>query len=532
MSSRHRSVTAHATLPAALLVVAMLAGCQAATPRADLTFWAPDAGDAAARFELAKRTQPELIAFLRRLPKGGDLHNHLAGASYGEYVVATAVEQGLNYDPATREFTDRPAGPDGVVTGADLLRDGALLSAFHDVSSMRGWYPAVANGRDHFFAAFDHLRSGERGKAAMLAEVVARNAWQGVSYLELMTTPTPRTVRDAVRTALAAFDPGDLEAAWERVRPVVEDRAHAGAIAAYLDALEAEADGLLRTQHDLTLRGDEPDVVVRYLPQLLRKLSHERFFADAVVAMLAIRAEPRVVALNMVQPEDDPRSRANFATQMRILDFLWQRMGRPAIALHAGELVLRESPVEPMRDRISRSVLQGQARRIGHGISIAWEDDVVGTLEALRRRGVLVEICLSSNEGILGVVGDAHPFQLYRRAGVPVSLNTDDEAIARSNLTMEFVLAVQRYDLGYAELLELARNSLEYAFVQGEGLYLERDYARLRTPFEKVREAAWTPSPEAREMLRRDPKLRLQVRLERDIVAFEQSLARGFRAAP
>ncbi len=511
-------------------MAALLTGCQSADSRRATPFWAADVGDAAARFELAKRTQPELIAFLRRLPKGADLHNHLSGASYGEYVVASAIEQGLNYDPATHEFTDTPAGTDGVITAEALIRDSRLLAAYYDASSMRGWYPATMNGHDHFFATFDHLRSGRRGKAEMLAEVVARNAWQNVVYLELMTSPYPKSVRKALGAALTGFDPGDLDAAWAQVRDVVDDPAHAAATTDYLDGLERTADRILRERHELTILGEDPDVVVRYMPQLLRKLALERFFVDAVAAMMAIRDEPRVVSLNMVQPEDAQASRKLFADQMRILEFLSGKLGKPPITLHAGELVLRESPVEPMRDRISRSVTQGQARRIGHGISIAWEDDVVGALETLRKRGVMVEICLSSNEGILGVAGDAHPFMLYHRAGVPVSLNTDDEAISRSNLTMEFVLAARRYDLRYVELLELARNSLEYAFMPGEGLYLERDYARLRPGFEGVRQAEWDPTPEARAALQADLKLRLQVRLERQIVAFERSLANGFRA--
>ncbi|MCP4391055.1 MAG: hypothetical protein GY802_22375 [Gammaproteobacteria bacterium] len=464
------------------------------------------------------------------MPKGADLHNHLGGASYGEYVVTSAVEQGLNYDPASRKFSERPAGIGGVITAEELIRDSAQLSAFYDASSMRGWFPATSNGHDHFFATFDFLRSGDRGKAEMLAEVVARNAWQNVSYLELMMSASPKSVRKAVATALTDFDPDNLNAAWAQVQAVAGDPAHASATAEYLDNLESEADRILRRQHDLHLLGNDPDVVVRYIPQLLRKLSLKRFFADAVAAMMAIRDEPRVVSLNMVQPEDATRSHQYFSTQMRILDFLSQRMGRPPITLHAGELVLRESPVEPMRDRISRSVTQGHARRIGHGISIAWEDDVVGTLETMRDQSVLVEICLSSNEGILGVYGDAHPFMLYRRAGVPVSINTDDEAISRSNLTMEFVIAASRYDLDYGELLELARNSLEYSFASGKGLYIEHDYKRLRAPFGDVRSANWTPSPEARELLAGDLKLRLQVRLERQIVAFERSLATGFHA--
>ena len=510
----------------------LLVGCQTVDQRRDTPFWAEDVADPATRLELAKRSQPELIAFIRRMPKGADLHNHLSGASYGEYVVTSAIEQGLNYDTVEHQFTDRPAGSDGVITAEKLIRNSAELAAYYDASSMRGWYPASMNGHDHFFATFDYLRSGDRGKAEMLAEVVARNAWQNVTYLELMTSPYPKSVRKAVGAALVDFDPGDLDGAWAQVQSVVGDPAHAAATADYLDAMEREADLILRQQHDLTLFGDDPDVVVRYMPQLLRKLPLDRFFVDAVAAMIAIRDEPRVVSLNMVQPEDALRSREYFATQMRILDFLSQRMGRPPITLHAGELVLRESPVEPMRDRISRTVTQGQARRIGHGISIAWEDDVVGTLETMRERGVMVEICLSSNEGILGIKGDAHPFMLYRRAGVPVSINTDDEAISRSNLTMEFVIAANRYDLRYDELLELARNSLEYAFMQGDGLFVGRDYKRLREPFGDVRKADWTPSAEAQELLANDLKLRLQVDLERQIVAFEHSLATGFRGAP
>jgi hypothetical protein len=66
----------------------------------------------------------------------------------------------------------------------------------------------------------------------------------------------------------------------------------------------------------------------------------------------------------------------------------------------------------------------------------------------------------------------------------------------------------------------------------GDGLYVERDYARLRPGFAKVRDSQWTPSAEARAAMQSDLKLRLQVRLEREIVAFERSLANGFRTTP
>ena len=48
---------------------------------------------------------------------------------------------------------------------------------------------------------------------------------------------------------------------------------------------------------------------------------------------------------------------------------------------------------------------------------------------------VMVEINLSSNEGILGVKGASHPFPLYRAAHVPVALSTDDEGVSRIDIT-------------------------------------------------------------------------------------------------
>jgi hypothetical protein len=45
---------------------------------------------AAERFELARRSTPELTAFLRRMPKGADLHNHLGGALRADFLIATA----------------------------------------------------------------------------------------------------------------------------------------------------------------------------------------------------------------------------------------------------------------------------------------------------------------------------------------------------------------------------------------------------------------------------------------------------------
>ncbi len=179
-------------------------------------------------------------------------------------------------------------------------------------------------------------------------------------------------------------------------------------------------------------------------------------------------------------PEDHPASRRQFDAQMKILDFLWHRFEKPAITLHAGELTLRYAPVASMWDRIRRSIDEGHARRIGHGVSIGWERDLVGLLHRMADDQVLVEINLTSNESILGVRDDAHPFQLYRRAGVPVCLTTDDEGVSRSNLTMEYVKAVQRYDLGYDDIKTISRDCLAHSFLPADAKGERLGHARFR----------------------------------------------------
>jgi adenosine deaminase len=63
---------------------------------------------------------------------------------------------------------------------------------------------------------------------------------------------------------------------------------------------------------------------------------------------------------------------------------------------------------------------------------------------------------------------------------VPVALSTDDEGIARIDLTHEYVRAVETFGLTYADLKEIVRNSLEYSFLPGASLWGERgSYAQI-----------------------------------------------------
>jgi len=84
--------------------------------------------DRTARYFESVRTQPSLLlAFLRDMPKGGDLHNHLFGAVYAESYIDFAARDGLCVDRASARLLPPPCNADkNQVPAATALTDPAL----------------------------------------------------------------------------------------------------------------------------------------------------------------------------------------------------------------------------------------------------------------------------------------------------------------------------------------------------------------------------------------------------------------------
>ncbi len=134
----------------------------------------------------------------------------------------------------------------------------------------------------------------------------------------------------------------------------------------------------------------------------------------------------------------------------------------------------------------------------------------------------MVEINLSSNDGILGVKGSDHPFPLYRANHVPAALSTDDEGVSRIDLTHEYVRAALDYHLTYPDLKQLARTGMEHNFLPGKSLWTEPD--KFTTPAPECRgEAvgAEKPSAACTKFLQANQKAAAQYELERRFRAFE-----------
>jgi len=207
---------------------------------------------------------------------------------------------------------------------------------------------------------------------------------------------------------------------------------------------------------------------------------------------------------------------------MRMFQFLSQVYPGVNLSLHAGELTGKLVPPEGLKHHIREAIEIAGAKRIGHGVDIASEDDVAGLLAEMAKKHVMVEINLTSNDEILNVKGAEHPLPLYRRAGVPVALSTDDEGVSRGDLTQEYVRAAQTYNLSYADLKQMSRTGLEYAFIPGQSLW---DAHQVGKPVAACQTVSFS-QPEngpCADLLKASEKARLQWQLESRFVAFEIS---------
>ena len=278
-----------------------------------------------------------------------------------------------------------------------------------------------------------------------------------------------------------------------------------------------------RNQHQ---RCGEPDaspgcqVKTRYIYQVFRKTTKELFFAQAVFGFELASADPRVVAINLVGAEDDYIPMTDYAEHMRMIGFLRTLYPKVRVSLHAGELAPGLVPPEGLCCHVRLAVEVAKTDRIGHGVDVMYEDRPY-ELKDMAAKLVMVEINLTSNDVILGIKGKDHPFSLYRKFGVPMALSTDDEGVSRIDLTNEYVRAVESYDLSYADLKHLVRNSLEYSFLPGASLWASPDFARFADACGAEVASVDKPGSACETFLKVSEKAEQQWELERRFRVFE-----------
>lgn len=387
----------------------------------------------------------DLYRVLYAMPKGGDLHNHLSGSNFSEWLYDLALaeeKRGYEYFTKVRiencvAYGSNEYGPSPYylmfrtimafeynALGDCEKREYKLLQNL-SVDERAGWLDSIRldkpyEGRDEFFGTHWPRMNALGWNPWIQAETLYLNMQafgaEGLSYLE-------------TQVSIAGFVNPDGT-------PMPSEQA--------VDILR------LRLQQDDAIA---TGVTVRTQISILRFLPNAEDHLRSVYRYVHDHSD-LFVAVNMVGREDNDKG-----YPLRFLDTLRDlRRQYPGVRLsiHAGEV---DEPNYHVRD----TLLLG-ANRIGHGLNLITDDD---TMRLMRHGPYLVEINLISNL-LLQYVNDyaEHPFPEYLRTGIPVALSTDDRGMWDSTMTDEFFVAVTEFNLSWDEIKALSRNSLQYSFAE------------------------------------------------------------------
>ncbi len=466
---------------------------------------------AARMFERVRHDPVRLRSFLFRFPKGGELHSHLSGAIYAEDFLRWSIAENLCISPQTMKFRFPPCSGD--TPPADkALQDTDLWNGFVDYFSNRNFNSSRAMwGHDHFFSTFSHFDLiAHLSAGKMLAQAMIEAGENHCLYLELMKSFFPDQLKEIAE-----------KVGWNgNVRATLQGLKQAGLfetipdVRKKIDAVEEEAEKIVKGTPG-------QNVTVRWLNQCIRVFPPEIVFAHLAYSFALCEKEPRVVGFNLVAPEDSPVAMENYSLHMRMIGELRKYFPSAKVSLHAGELRLGLVEPKGLRFHIREAVEIAKTHRIGHGVDLAFERDMQGLLKTMREQKTCVEICLSSNDQILGIKGAEHPVRVYMDAGIPVTLNTDDAGVARIDLTNEFQRAVQEQGFTYGDLVRAARNSLEYSFLSGKSLWQDSD---TYTPVAACSDLSGNPSDACANFLARNKKASLQWKLEKQFQEFNTAV--------
>ncbi len=509
-----------------MCMLALLVAC-AGTGYAQAPAKADDEARAEAVFNRVAGDQSRLRVFLQAMPKGANLHNHLDGSVYTESYVKMAAEHGFCADFTAAKITPPPCRtPEDELKGMGM-RDPGRYERFMDVISRRTFrkglgydVPGGSTGGGGFPAIYA-ISVLVPSESMVLSRRLAAN--DNETYTEFIYQPD---ILD--KTAAAAkdpeWDPKDMEAAYNRALPKLKP-AVKQAVADF-ETYKAQADKVL----GCGTPNAEPacNVEVRFLAYTRRGDPQDQVFQALMMAFMLADSDPNYVGFHLVGPEDKESALDDYDVNMQMIRFIGSKFPRVHRALHAGEQTLGKAPSYALVDHQKKAIEIAGAERIGHGTSIPFEVDSVGTLARMARDNIAVEINLTSNDRSAGAFGSYHPINLYRAAGVPVTLATDNTGMARVDLSNEYVRAAYEHKLDYKALKYVARTGMQVTFLPGESLWAK---LQIGVPVEACKGEQFgsdDASAACKAFLSKSTKATLQWRYEKQLAKFEHDV-QGWR---
>jgi len=364
-----------------------------------------------------------LYDFLRRMPKGADLHAHAdAILPMEEQVAFLADHTELVITPEWQIHYTGLGAPYGSRTMAECLSDGVTVEDFRKVWTVAG-VPEGSYIWDWFEGIF--TKCGAICTTPSLVQdyyirVMRYYHAIGVEHLELRV-PFFGSREDALARGYA------FQAALQEVR---------------------------KEDPEFTLRlvacGGKNDV---WDPQFDILMQNAMAVRDNVLD----GDKPMVVAIDIVNDEDRSFSLSRYEDRVR--EIVGSHPGLK-LTLHAGESLRGEN-------KEIEIALRCNIDRLGHGFNLYRYPELK---EEVRQKGICVEVCPVSNAA-LGYCSNfaVHPADAYRRLGIPIVICSDDPAYqAHSVLIGDYLAVAVGWDLSLEELKSLCFSSIKYSFLTPE----------------------------------------------------------------
>ncbi|WP_291287962.1 adenosine deaminase [Flavobacterium sp.] len=413
-------------------------------------------------------------AFFQQMPKGGDLHHHFSGSIYAEPLLERAISEDFYLNLETMEVSKTKPEKGNWQTFSSLKKDGKLDHYQQQV--MQTWSAKDYNGSvpsdDLFFDSFQKFEPTIKGHFAEgMLELKKRALSENVSYIEtqLSTIPCDMNVSDLtdfntkLRQAAAQKDEkATLKLLDELYKSLQQKEAKKYAV-------DFNTNFIAKLHKDLKI--DDERFTMRYQNFVLRFMDPLDLFKNLSIAFISANDSKLVAGVNIVSPEHGENSMKDYWLHMVMFKYCHSKFPDVKYTLHAGELTLGLVQPEELTWHINDAIHIAGANRIGHGVDIAYEANSYDLLRYMANKNIPIEINLASNEFILKVKENRHPFTLYKEFNVPIVISTDDAGILRTNMTEQYVLLAKRYkDVSYATIKQYVYNSINYSFIQDESV--------------------------------------------------------------
>jgi len=284
------------------------------------------------------------------MPKGADLHHHYSGAIYAEtYLNWVGAKNYCVYRENDAQHPQQkfrieinpanlPEPSKGNCVSADAVRKDAnfyrqVLVQWSTMDFYNHTHLQVSPDQ-HFFNTFDYFSPVSKeyyneGFKQLKAQAIAEN----VQYIETMLTSAPDLEQADLAKRINALTGDDKEEAerlatfqayfdYLKQAPEASDKLNA-----YLKSFEGMIDGI-----------NDDKFTLRFQTYVSRNKAPSRIFSGLYMAFSAAKANPNIVAVNMVGPENGVISMRDYRLHMQILGFLKAQFPQVHLSLHAGEL--------------------------------------------------------------------------------------------------------------------------------------------------------------------------------------------------